>query len=84
MWPRDLLPQDVPQARILTFGYDASVINFFDSTSHSSIFQHALNLLQDLQRKRNTDDEVRPHTCLTFLSCSHIVFILHSIASPRG
>ena len=24
-WPKDLLPQDIPDARILTFGYDALV-----------------------------------------------------------
>ncbi len=59
VWPRDLLPTDAPHARIMTFGYAADVVNFFSVASHSSIFQHAQNLLQDLQRERRTPDEVR-------------------------
>jgi hypothetical protein len=58
MWPRDLLPEDAKQARIMTFGYDADVWNFFSATSHSGIIHHALNLLQDLRRERLTAAEV--------------------------
>ncbi|KAI9830205.1 MAG: Nucleolar protein 9 [Phylliscum demangeonii] len=69
VWPRDLLPDDVPNARILTFGYQADAVSFFNHVSHSSIFQHAQNLLQDLQLKRRTADEKkRP-----------IIFIGHSL-----
>lgn len=25
-WPRDLLPEDIPNARILSFGYDAKIV----------------------------------------------------------
>ena len=58
VWPRDLLREDVSNARIITYGYDANVMNFFSSTSQSSIHQHAINLLEDLQRKRRTQGEV--------------------------
>ena len=58
VWPRDLLKEDVPNARIMTYGYDANVMNFFSNASQSSIFQHAINLLEDLQRKRRSQDEV--------------------------
>jgi hypothetical protein len=57
VWPRDLLPDDLKEARILTFGYDADVWNFFSMTSASGIIQHARNLLQDLQRERRTSEE---------------------------
>lgn len=36
----------------------ANVMNFFSNASQSSIFQHAINLLEDLQRKRRKADEV--------------------------
>ncbi|KAL8734453.1 MAG: hypothetical protein Q9181_003191 [Wetmoreana brouardii] len=28
-WPKDLLPADIPDARILSFGYDAKVVQFW-------------------------------------------------------
>ncbi|KAI9788732.1 MAG: hypothetical protein M1816_006589 [Peltula sp. TS41687] len=44
-WPKDLLPSDVPQARIMVFGYDADVVHFWGRTSQSRIANHANNLL---------------------------------------
>src|SRR2546423_3127258 len=32
-WPRDLLPLDIPEARILTYGYDADVIGSIQNDS---------------------------------------------------
>ncbi len=58
MRPRDLLPVDVRHARIMAFDYEADARNFFSTESQSSIFQHAQNLLQDLQRERHTSEEV--------------------------
>ncbi|KAL8941796.1 MAG: hypothetical protein Q9216_002034 [Gyalolechia sp. 2 TL-2023] len=68
-WPRDLLPAELPNARIMSYGYDVDVMNFFSNASQSSIFQHALNLLEDLQRKRKTAGEKR----------RPIIFIGHSL-----
>lgn len=51
-WPRDLLPQDLPYTRIITWGYDSTVANIKSFTSHNSIFGHAQNLLSDIARIR--------------------------------
>jgi hypothetical protein len=49
-WPRDLLPEKVPHARILTYGYDAS---------QNGIFEHSQNLLEALKRLRKEKYEKR-------------------------
>src|ERR1700733_5386306 len=51
-WPRDLLKDDVKNARVITWGYDASVANAFTYASKESIFGHADTLLSDLARLR--------------------------------
>ena len=43
----------------------ANVMNFFSNASQSSIFQHAVNLLEDLQRKRRNSDEVNVKNVLS-------------------
>ncbi|KAG8529051.1 uncharacterized protein KY384_005686 [Bacidia gigantensis] len=75
VWPRDLLPVELPNVRVMSYGYDAcmsvvrynvaeiklwaaNVMNFFSNASQSSIFQHSINLLEDLQRKRRMTEEV--------------------------
>jgi hypothetical protein len=60
VWPRDLLPHDAKQTRIMMFSFETDVSLFFSAASDSGIMQHALNLLQDLQRERQTPEEVRP------------------------
>jgi hypothetical protein len=52
-WPRDLLKGDVKRARVITWGYDASVANAFTYASKESIFGHADTLLNDLARLRS-------------------------------
>ncbi|KAI0898840.1 hypothetical protein F4806DRAFT_455761 [Annulohypoxylon nitens] len=51
-WPRDLLPKDIENARILTFGYDADVVHLFKPAGRNSLSNHARNLLNDLVAKR--------------------------------
>jgi hypothetical protein len=51
-WPRDLLKDDVKNARVITWGYDANVANAFSYASKESIFGHADTLLNDLARLR--------------------------------
>ena len=54
-WPADLLPRDCPNARILTFGYDSAVANFFgDAVSQNNVSAHAKDLLFALTRHRKT------------------------------
>ena len=47
-WPRDLLPEVIPDACIFTFGYDADIYRFGIATSQNSIHQHASSLLSDV------------------------------------
>ncbi|KAI1423216.1 Alpha/Beta hydrolase protein [Xylaria sp. FL1777] len=66
-WPKTLLPPRIPEARVLTFGYDSSVIGFWSGISGNSIAEHSNNLLSALSCFRS-DDEFRP-----------IIFIAHSL-----
>ncbi|KAI9757027.1 MAG: hypothetical protein M1835_000685 [Candelina submexicana] len=64
-WPRDLLPSAVPNARILTYGYDADVVGLFQARSKDSISQHAQTMLIDVEH------EVR--------NGKPIIFVAHSL-----
>lgn len=65
-WPRDLLPAECPNARILTWGYDSRVTKYYsEAVNKDTIFQYGKNLLYDLRRKRKID---RP-----------IVWVAHSL-----
>lgn len=50
--PRDFLKDEVQTARIITWGYDSSVLNPIRSAAQESIFLHSKNLLSDLARLR--------------------------------
>lgn len=65
MWLRDFLPQQIPHARIMSFGYD-SVLLFSKSTSDVGTF--AEQLLESLVSRRMNVPETRP-----------IIFICHSL-----
>ena len=68
-WPSDVLRQDLPDTRILSFGYDADIVNFWDPASNSRLSSHAENLVGDLVRERErTDTETRK-----------ILFVAHSL-----
>ncbi|KAK1757174.1 hypothetical protein QBC47DRAFT_175972 [Echria macrotheca] len=50
-WPKDLLPQKCPEARILTWGYDTKVSKFGrGATNKNTVFSHAKDLLYELSR----------------------------------
>ena len=49
MWPRDLVPQVIPTARVMTFGYDS---RWAFSPSTADIKDFALDLLNRLRSKR--------------------------------
>ncbi|KAL3448019.1 Alpha/Beta hydrolase protein [Aspergillus insuetus] len=68
-WPGALLPNDIPDARILTFGYDADIVHFLSTASQNRIGNHAqnfINVLSQLREKSETID--RP-----------IIFVAHSL-----
>ncbi|KAI9715704.1 MAG: hypothetical protein M1812_005856 [Candelaria pacifica] len=55
-WPQTLLPAKLPQARILTFGYDAYVLDWRAMVSKNRIGNHSKNLLSALATHRENDD----------------------------
>ncbi|KAG8358018.1 hypothetical protein FVEN_g3950 [Fusarium venenatum] len=68
-WHETLLPTKVPNARILTFGYDAYVTNWKSVMSQSTIGNHSMNLLTAVATFRENDDtNNRP-----------IIFVCHSL-----
>ena len=57
-WPRDILPNDFRDARIIIYGYDADVAKLLDSASQTNIRMEADKLFRDLTNKRNIDGTV--------------------------
>lgn len=47
-WLRDLLPAEVPNARILTYGYDSDPVRYFASASTNMVQHHATTLVSEL------------------------------------
>ncbi|KAH8820546.1 tetratricopeptide repeat domain protein [Xylogone sp. PMI_703] len=57
LWLRDFLPKDIPLARIMTFGYDASPLTNTDA----GIEEHAIDLLRSVATLRaQNGDQNRP------------------------
>jgi hypothetical protein len=57
-WLQDLLPSDIPQARIFSWGYDAKAHD--KSTIKSpTLYDHARNLVSDLCRERGVTEVLR-------------------------
>ncbi|KFH43834.1 Protein SERAC1-like protein [Hapsidospora chrysogenum ATCC 11550] len=68
-WPAVLLPSEIPKARILTYGYDASVVRKSAAISTNRLIDHAGNLLTDLTNDRQRCNAVsRP-----------LMFVAHSM-----
>lgn len=68
-WPSKLLRQDISDARILSFGYDADLVNLLNPASKSRLSNHAENMVGDLVRMRErTKTESRK-----------ILFVAHSL-----
>lgn len=69
-WPKELLPTEITNARILTYGYDAYVFPKSGSkASANQVVDHASNLLTDLTNARlDGDTSSRP-----------LIFVAHSL-----
>ncbi|KAF5489265.1 Protein SERAC1 [Colletotrichum siamense] len=68
-WPKALLPTKIPYARVLTFGYDASVVEWKRAVSEGRIGNHSFNLLTSLANFRDNDEtNKRP-----------VIFVCHSM-----
>jgi protein SERAC1 len=57
-WPQTLLPSKVPNARVLTFGYDAYVTDWRGVVSQNRIGNYSWNLLTALATYREDDGTV--------------------------
>ncbi|KAF5009121.1 hypothetical protein FDECE_4673 [Fusarium decemcellulare] len=71
-WPKLLLSKDVPKSRIMTFGYDARVINKDSASGRlaaESASEHARELVHAL----------RDYRCETKTMGRHIIFVCHSL-----
>ena len=69
LWLRDLLPESLNAARVLTFGYNADSKSFYGHRSADRIQQHAQTLVADLQADRALEN------CLQ----RPIIFICHGL-----
>ncbi|KAJ5734976.1 uncharacterized protein N7483_000101 [Penicillium malachiteum] len=57
-WPQDFLPHDLPDVRILTFGYDADIIGTSHTASSNTLRDHGKSLAEKLamwRRKSRTN-----------------------------
>ncbi|KAL9071165.1 MAG: hypothetical protein Q9157_005560 [Trypethelium eluteriae] len=58
-WPEELLPEDMPQARIWTYGYNADVINgLFQANNKNSVSQHGRDLAVRVEREIVNKDPI--------------------------
>jgi hypothetical protein len=56
--PADFLAVDIPNARIMTFGYDSDIIGLWDPASMNRISNHSRDLLGALSHERHDCDTV--------------------------
>lgn len=57
-WPKDLPSHDVPDARIMAFGYNADVTKILGAVSQSNLRDHATTLLAELAAVRDETNSV--------------------------
>ncbi|KAH6662246.1 Alpha/Beta hydrolase protein [Halenospora varia] len=65
-WPNEYLIQDIPEARIWTYGYNADVIGgLFQADNQNSVSQHGRDLAVRVEREIENEDP--------------IIFVVHSL-----
>ena len=58
-WPEDYLLQDIPQARVWTYGYNANVIaGLYQANSQNSVSQHGLDFAAQIEREINNEEPI--------------------------
>jgi hypothetical protein len=68
LWPKELLPDSIPESRILTFGYDACIFRS-GRVPNNRIRDHARDLVNELASVRvSVEERMRP-----------IIFVVHSL-----
>ncbi|ERF75017.1 hypothetical protein EPUS_08062 [Endocarpon pusillum Z07020] len=87
-WLKTLLPEKVPHARILTYGYDAYITKSIGKTaSRNRLSDHARNLLGDLTADRTSCNASRRPLilaahCLGGLVCKEAILLSQDNPSP--
>ncbi len=71
-WPRDFLPKAFPDARVLSFGYESSIM----SRSTAGIKDIAVQLLSSLSSYRDTKEVIIPITLSLLLADMALTVIL--------
>lgn len=68
-WPKTLLQPSMPEARLITFGYDADVLKFAKPAGQNTVRDNGKNLMDDLTGLRyKTKTLTRP-----------MIFVVHSL-----
>src|SRR5690348_15322347 len=49
-WPKEYLTQDIPEARIWTYGYNADAVGGFQANNKNSISQHGQDFAVSVER----------------------------------
>ena len=57
-WPEVFLPNDLSEARIITYGYDADVVNFWSMASQNTVRDHSQKFLTSLANLRDSTGTV--------------------------
>lgn len=52
MWLKDFLPYDIPNLRVLTYGYDSSLVG--TSRTDSSLLDYQRNFIQAIENTRSS------------------------------
>src|SRR5258705_11203191 len=78
--PQELLSKDMSlsQTHILTLGYDANIVSVNGRASLNTLFQHSINLVQELSRVRRKDA-----VSWTLSSGNSLTTQIHVVRSPH-
>jgi len=55
MWLKDFLPDDFENTRIMTYGYDSSIIQCEGSNPSSSLSNYRRSFIEELKKSRTSD-----------------------------
>ncbi|EEY16823.1 het-eN [Verticillium alfalfae VaMs.102] len=78
-WPTQLLARDVPEARILSFGYDADVAKFLGPVGQNDIREHAATLISDIATVR-IEDHARDSEALADIEAAFGIWLRKNTA----
>ena len=80
-WPGHLLNEDLPQTRILSYGYNVDIYSFVESLPRCSLLDLAEELVGDLARFRETTNSANRRICFVMHSLGGLLAIKALLAS---